>query len=164
MMSYCMDCGGLLKEVYHSEREGTVPRCTVCGKFQFPVYSCAVSMIVQSPDKERILLIQQYGSKDNILVAGYISKGESAEQAVIREVKEETGLDITELSYNKSEYFPKTNTLMINFVCTAADDDLSGVDSAEVDKAAWFSRSEAAEKIRPGSLAKKFLMNYLADL
>ena len=162
-MKYCYECGNKLinKEL---ENEGIIPYCEKCGEYRFPIFSTAVSMIVENQDKTKILLIQQYGSKDNILVAGYISKGESAEQAVIREVKEETGLDITELSYNKSEYFPKTNTLMINFVCTAADDDLSGVDSAEVDKAAWFSRSEAAEKIRPGSLAKKFLMNYLADL
>ncbi len=160
-MKYCMDCGGLLREEFHSEREGLVPRCTKCGAYQFPVFSCAVSMIILSPDRKRILLIQQYGRQDNILTAGYISKGENAEQAAVREISEETGLEIKDIRYNKSEYFPKTNTLMINFICTASDDDLSGIDSDEVDHAEWFSYEQAREKIKPDSLAKKFLLMFL---
>ena len=46
------------------------------------------------PKKDKILLIQQYGHKDNILIAGYVTKGENAKQALFREIKEETGLPV----------------------------------------------------------------------
>ena len=159
-MKYCYECGGLLEDAFLNDREGKVPKCTRCGRFQFPVFSAAVSMIVQSPEKDRILLIQQYGRKDNILAAGYIGRGESAEDAVIREVKEETGLDVTELHFNRSEFFEKSNTLMLNFICTVSDTDLSGTDHEEVDKAQWFSLDQAKKEIKHPSLAEKFLLHY----
>ncbi len=160
-MKYCYNCGGLLKPEFLNQREGMVPKCTMCGKYQFPVFSTAVSMIVLNPSQDKILLIQQYGNTDNILVAGYISKGENAETAAAREIKEETGLDISAVTYNKSEYFAKTNTLMINFVCIASDADLSLIDREEVDHAEWFSFDQARKNIKHHSLAEKFLVYYL---
>ena len=160
-MKYCMDCGGLLREEFHSEREGLVPRCTKCGAYQFPVFSCAVSMIILSPDRKRILLIQQYGRKNNILVAGYVNKGENAENAVVREVMEETGLKVVDMSFNKSEYFEKTNTLMLNYSCRVENESLAHLNTGEVDKAQWFTHEQACENIKPESLAKKFLFHYL---
>ena len=157
-MKYCYECGGALQPAFLNEREGMVPRCSQCGRWQFEVFSVAVSMIVLSPDAENILLIQQYGTKNNVLVAGYINKGENAENAVIREVKEETGLTVVYHNFNKSEYFPRTNTLMFNFVCVADSEDLSGLNTKEVDKAQWFTIEEAIENIMPNSLAQKFLL------
>ncbi len=55
--------------------------------FRFPTFSSAISAIVLNPDKNKVLLIQQYERKDNILVAGYINKGENAEQTLVREIK-----------------------------------------------------------------------------
>lgn len=160
MLSYCYNCGSrlLMREL---DGEGQIPYCESCKKFIFPIFSCAVSMIVQSCDRERILLISQYGSPFNILVAGYINKGESAEDAVRREVMEETGLSVGEVRFNKSEYFPPSETLMLNFSCVAETDDLSGLNTKEVDSARWFTRAEALENIKPGSLAKKFLTCFL---
>ena len=55
---------------------------------------------MRSTDHSKILLIQQYGKARNILVAGYVNKGESAEEAVVREVKEETGLTVVDYRFN----------------------------------------------------------------
>ena len=159
-MKYCYECGEKLTE-RELENEGIVPYCEKCREYRFPIFSTAVSMIVENIDKTKILLIQQYGRKNNILVAGYVSKGENAENAVVREVMEETGLKVVDMNFNKSEYFEKTNTLMLNYSCRVEDESLAHLNKGEVDKAQWFTHEQACENIKPDSLAKKFLFHYL---
>lgn len=159
-MKYCYSCGTELI-IRPLEGEGEIPYCEKCAKFVFPIYSTAVSMIVQSPDNSCILLIQQYSKPHNILVAGYINKGEGAEDAVRREIMEETGLRVHDIIFNKSEYFPPSETLMLNFSCTAESDDLSGINNQEIDLAQWFTREQAKCAIKPDSLAQKFLLHFL---
>lgn len=160
-MKFCMACGARLEPRPHREG-GTVPWCETCGAFRHPVFSTAVIMIVMDKKRERVILIQQYGRGKNILVAGYVDRGESAEAAVRREVKEELGLDTAALCYNRSEYLPRTNTLMLNFTVIAENDDVHP--NEEIDAWRWFSRDEAREAILPGSLAAKFLNEYLDTL
>ena len=159
-MKYCCECSTKLTEKY-LEGEGLIPYCEKCGCFRFPVFSTAVSMVVFHPETKMILLIRQYGKADNILVAGYVNKGECAEQTAARELREETGLEISRLVYNRSKYFPKSNTLMLNFVCEVRDKDLSGINFKEVDQAQWFTLEEARLNIKPDSLAKRFLEDFL---
>lgn len=158
-MKYCYECGAQLTEKY-LEREGMVPYCPQCKQFRFPIFNTAVSMEVLSPDRKQVLLIQQYGRQRNILVAGYVSRGEAAETTVAREVKEEVGLEVHDIRFNTSEFFEPSNTLMLNFSCVAATQDLSYM-TDEVDKAKWFSFAEAKEAIAPNSLAQKFLLEFL---
>ena len=157
---FCRECGTKLvpKEL---ENEGIVPYCPNCGQYRFPQYNVAVIMIVVNESTGEILLIQQYGRKNNILVAGYVSKGENAENAVVREVMEETGLKVVDMNFNKSEYFEKTNTLMLNYSCRVEDESLAHLNKGEVDKAQWFTHEQACENIKPDSLAQKFLFHYL---
>ena len=162
-MKYCYECGTKLIEK-RLINEGMIPYCESCGEFRFPIFSTAVSMIVLNPERDKILLIQQYGTGNNVLVAGYVNKGECAESTVIREAKEETGLCVSSLHFNKSEYFEKTNTLMLNYTCVADSEELSGLNTEEVDKAQWFSFEDAAKEIRPNSLAERFLLYYLNSL
>ena len=91
-MRYCMVCGGRLKMKYLQSEGCDIPYCEGCGGFRFPVFSTAVSMVVLSPDREKYLLIQQYGTPFWRLTAGYINRGEDAEHAVRREIMEELGL------------------------------------------------------------------------
>ena len=60
--------------------------------------------------KDKILLIKQYGRDHNVLVAGYVNQKESLEETLIRELEEEIGLKVKAYRYNRSEYFPNTNT------------------------------------------------------
>ena len=66
-----------------------VPFCTKCNEFRFPMFNSAVSSVIYNKDFSKTLLVQQYGRGVNILVAGYVNKGETLEQALVREIKEE---------------------------------------------------------------------------
>ncbi|MGT2637348.1 NAD(+) diphosphatase [Streptococcus ratti] len=154
---FCTECGRQLQSKFLAN-EGFIPYCDSCQTFRFPVFNTACSMIVQNEAQNKILLIKQYSRPDYILVAGYISQGESAEAAVKREIKEETGLKVTSLYFNQSQYFEKSNTLMLNFAVTVSG---KMVPNSEIDDWAWFDVKSAKKEIKDGSLAEKFLLAYL---
>ena len=158
-MAFCEVCGCELVDRY-LENEGIIPYCKKCGEYRFPKYNVAVSIITVDDENERILLIKQYGRDSYILVAGYVNKGESAENAVKRELAEETGLTAGAIRYNRSRYFERSNTLMLNFTChIRGGHELTPND--EIDEAEWFGFDEARASIRHDSLAEFFLCSYL---
>lgn len=158
MMNYCVECGAKLISK-HLENEGEIPYCPSCDAFRFPIFNTAVSMIVIDEKNEKILLIQQYGRPFYILVAGYVNRGESAEDALKREIYEETGLNVVRYEFNKSKFFEPSNTLMVNFAAYVDSNDVRITD--EIDKFTWFTSDEARENIKDGSLAEEFLCAYL---
>ena len=97
IQKHCFECGMALIEK-ELEEEGIVPYCPKCQQYRFPMYNVAVSMIVVDEEIGKILLIQQYGKPSYILVAGYVNRGEAEEHAVVREVREETGMAATAAS------------------------------------------------------------------
>ena len=138
-MKYCMQCGTLLHIKEHPT-EGPTPYCDCCEAYRYPVFNTAVSMIVTN------------------LVAGYVNKGEDAEDAAVREVMEEIGLTVHRVHFNRSHYYARSNTLMLNFTVTV--DDTEAHPNWEVEDWSWFSVEEARQKIRPSSLAAVFLNGY----
>ena len=158
---FCPACGQALVD-RPLEGEGIVPYCARCRAFRFPQYNVAVSMIVTEPAEGRILLIQQYGRPNYILVAGYVARGERAEDAVAREVFEETGLTVTRARFNRTRFFAPSNTLMINFTAWVRDASELHTNQ-EVDRWAWFAPEEARRRIKPDSLAQAFLNAWLDE-
>ncbi len=156
-MKYCIECGTKLVNKYLESEKMEIPYCPSCQQFRFPIFNTAVSMIVTDKKTNDILLIQQYNRKRYVLVAGYVNKTEAVEEAVIREVKEETGLDVVSYQFNRSKYFAPSNTLMINFKVYVEDGRQIHCNE-EVDSYAWFSKEEAKENIYQGSLAQEFLL------
>lgn len=156
---YCSKCGSLY-EIRQMENEGQVQYCPTCQAWHFPVFNTACIMIVVDRKTNRTLLIKQYNRPDFILVAGYVNRGEDIENTVKRELKEETGLDANEIIFNKSRYFEKSNALMMNF--TVYVDDISNMNTNnEIDSYQWFSFNDAIENIKPNSLAKEFLIDFV---
>ena len=158
---YCQECGTALTEKY-LENEGMIPFCPKCNQYRFPMYNVAVSMIVVNKSTYNILLIKQYGRPFFILVAGYVNRTESLEHAVIREIKEETGMTVSSIKFNRTRFFEPSNTLMCNFTAFVEDDSELSVNN-EVDSYCWFSKDEARENIKPESLAAYFLNSYLDE-
>lgn len=158
---YCQECGTALTEKY-LENEGMIPFCPKCNQYRFPMYNVAVSMIVVNKSTDNILLIKQYGRPFFILVAGYVNRTESLEHAVVREIKEETGMTVSSIKFNRTRFFEPSNTLMCNFTAFVEDDSELSVNN-EVDSYCWFSKDEARENIKPESLAAYFLNSYLDE-
>lgn len=154
-MNYCMDCGGRLVLRPHEGEGRDIPWCESCRAWRYPVFNTAVSMVVMDEKKEKVLLIRQYGRPHWVLVAGYVNQGEDAEDAAAREIREELNMTVSSLRFNHSHYFAPSNTLMLNFTATVAEE--LPRPNSEVDDWSWFSVPEAREHIKPGSLAEAFL-------
>ena len=158
-MDYCVTCGTKLEEKF-LEKEGMIPYCSTCEDFCFPTFSTAVSAIIFNQTEDKILLIQQYGTPNFRLIAGYLNKGEAAEPALLRELQEEVGVSVASYRFNKSEYYERNNTLMLNFACKVSSEVLT-CDKDEIDYAEWFSIAQARKKIEAGSLAQTFMEHFL---
>jgi len=102
---------------------------------------------------ERILLGRQasWPSTQWSTLAGFCEPGERLEDAVRREVFEETGVHVGEVDYFGSQPWPLPASLMVGFTGRATSTEIH-VDGAEIADARWFTRAELAEGLRDGSV------------
>lgn len=159
---FCTECGEQLSLMY-AAGEGLVPYCKKCAQFRFAQFSTAVSMVVVNRAKDKILLARHKDQPDFILFAGYVKKGETAEKAVAREFKEETGLNTVKAKYLASRYHEPRNVLMLNFLMIAEDGEPK-LDLKELDEVRWFTPEEALETVRKDSTAEAFLKNAIGEI
>ena len=80
-MNNCYECGSKL-ELKELKNEGFIPFCPNCKTFRFPIFNTAISAVIVNKDITKTLLIRQYNMGFDVLVAGYINKGENAESAL----------------------------------------------------------------------------------
>ena len=158
---FCHECGTKLTQK-ELENEGMVPFCPKCEAFRFPMYNVAVSMIVINKQKNKILLIKQYGKDYYVLVAGYVNRTEQLEHAVAREIKEETGMNVSSIKFNRTSFYEPSNILMCNFTAFV-ENDSDFCPNEEIDDYSWFTYEEARKYIRENSLAAYFLNTYLDE-
>lgn len=158
---YCRDCGTKLT-LRFLENEGLIPYCEQCGAFKFPYFPVAVSMTVVNRAENKILLARHTGDEDYKLFAGYIKKGESAEKAIPRELREETSLTAIKWRYHASRYHDAKDVLMLNFLVTADEGEI--ILNEEIEEARWFTPEEAKKNVISGSTAEYFLLGALNEL
>lgn len=160
---YCPDCGALL-DARELGDEGMVPWCDKCDKPWFPVFPVAIIALVYNEKGEVLLLHQDYISHDRCnLISGYITPGEDAETAAVREIMEETGQPVKNLSLRCTRWFARKQMLMIGFIAEVSEQPLRL--SSEVDYAIWTSPRELLDKVvnRPGSVARYLCNIYLSQ-
>lgn len=153
-----MECGSklFLKELEH---EGMIPYCSKCNEYRFPMFNVAVSVIILSYDLTKTLLIKQYNKDFYRLVAGYVNKGEAAEEALVREMEEEIGVKPIYYKLLKTSYFAKSNTLMVNFYAVVNTCDIKP--NYEIDSYNWFSIRDAISALEDAKLAYSFYNNFI---
>ncbi|HNM97412.1 MAG TPA: NAD(+) diphosphatase [Marmoricola sp.] len=138
---HCPRCGGSLS----STHQGHVLHCDGCGRDQFPRTDPAVIMLITVGDgeDERCLLGRrpEWPPGRWSTLAGFVEPGETLEHAVRREVLEEAGVTVGEVSYQGSQPWPLPASLMLGFYGRAISDDIA-VDGVELESARWFTRAE----------------------
>ncbi len=138
---YCGSCGAPAR----SESAGHVMKCTSpdCGAEHFPRLDPAIIVLVS--DGERALLGRQaaWPAGQYSTIAGFVEPGESLEDAVVREVQEETGVVVTETTYHSSQPWPFPSSLMVGFTARAAAEAVPRADE-ELEDVRWFTREEIA--------------------
>lgn len=159
---YCRDCGEKLT-LRFLENEGLVPYCAHCEAYKFPYFPVAVCMTVVNRTEDKILLARHTGDDDFTLFAGYIKKGENAEKAIPRELREETKLTPIKWRYFSSRYHEQKDILMLNFIVTA-DESLEIVRNEEIAETRWCSYEEAKAIVRKNSTAESFLLGAIGEL
>jgi NAD+ diphosphatase len=110
-------------------------------------------VLVTSPDGEQAVLGRNVGWPEGLYscLAGFVEPGESAEQAVAREVAEEVGLPVRDLRYAGSQPWPFPSSLMLAYTAVADVGELHP-DPAELSDARWFGRQELRAALAGGSV------------
>jgi NAD+ diphosphatase len=150
---FCPRCGGPLT----AAAAGHELRCGACGKTQFPRTDPAVIMLIAEGQAgaadEGCLLGRQPSWPPGRFstLAGFCEPGESLEDAVRREVAEETGVVVGEVTYFGNQPWPFPQSLMLGFTGRAASHDIR-VDGDELEDARWFTREELAAGAESGAL------------
>ena len=134
---YCSKCGSLSMP----QKGGIVRTCQSCEMQHFPRTDPVVIMLVY---KDQHCLLGQNRRRANgfySALAGFMDHAESIEEAVRREVKEESGVDIKSVLYHSSQPWPYPHSLMIGCLAEAKDTQIS-IDEEELSDVRWFSREE----------------------
>jgi NAD+ diphosphatase len=145
---FCSRCG----QPSEPTAGGHVRKCPACATEHFPRTDPAVIMLVVDP-RDRALLGRQpsWPEKRFSTLAGFVEPGESLRQAVIREVAEEVGTRIADVTYVDSQPWPFPSSLMLGFHATAVDDHID-VDGTEIAEARWFTREELGAAVDSGDV------------
>ena len=144
---YCPKCGAKLHDE-HAGDDGMVPYCGSCGRFWFDAFASCVIALVHDGAGEVVVARQGYLSEEyGMFTSGYISPGESAEEAAVREVREELGIEAASLEYAGSYWYAPGEMLMHGFVCQAANRSLRL--SEEIDSARWVPEDDVPNEVQP---------------
>jgi len=133
---------------------GHLTTCPVDGTEHFPRLDPAVIMLVTDAD-DRCLLARNaaWPPRRMSVLAGFVEPGESVEQAVAREVFEETAVTVGQIRYLGSQPWPMPRSLMLGFQAVASGAQRIVVDEEEIGEARWFTRAELRASIDEGELA-----------
>lgn len=151
--SFCGRCGSKMK---HSDKERAMV-CPECGYTAYPRIMPAVIVGITNGNK---ILLTKYrtGYQHNALVAGFTEIGETLEQTVAREAMEETGLQVTNIRYYKSQPWGMANDILAGFFCDVCGDTEIHMDENELKYAEWVEREDIILQPDASSLTNEMMM------
>ena len=152
---FCGVCGCQMED----SPEDLARICPDCGEKFYPQIAPAVITAVLNQGK--ILLAHNRNFSGNVfsLIAGFVESGETLEQAVAREIMEETGIRVKNIRYYSSQPWPFPNSLMLGFVAEYDSGELEP-DGIELEKAGWFSADDLPQLPDHGSIARRIIEDF----
>lgn len=155
---FCSRCG--TKTLQKPGERGK--ECPECGELFYPRISPAVIVLIRKGHEILLARSPNFPPDMYSLIAGFVEPGETAEAAVIREIKEEVGIEVKNIRYFGTQAWPFPNSLMIGFTAEYKSGEIQP-DGFEIEDAEWFS----AEKLPslPGkiSISRKLIDHFLEE-
>lgn len=151
---FCSVCGAEMEE-----SSDISLRCRGCGREIWPALSPAMVVLVTRNSGEEALLVHAANFRNpdvHALVAGFVETGESLEECVAREVREETSLEISGIRYIGSQSWPFPSQMMMGFTAEYAGGELRLADG-ELTSAGWFTRDSHPQLPSPPSLSRQII-------
>lgn len=151
---YCSVCGGKMKEASEISL-----KCESCGREIWPALSPAIVVLVTRNNGEEALLVHAANFRRKgmyALVAGFVETGESLEECVVREIREETTLEVEDIRYIGSQSWPFPSQLMLGFSARYKSGELNAADG-ELTSLGWFRRDNLPELPTPPSLSRRII-------
>ncbi len=152
---YCGVCGGMMR--FHTDIS---KRCEQCGKEVWPQLATAIIVLIHKGDEVLLAKGRKFKSDFYGLIAGFVETGETLEEAVNREVLEETGIKIKNIRYFGSQPWPYPSGLMVGFNAEYDSGDIH-IQLEELKKAGWFHRDNLPNLPEKLSIARKLIDNWL---
>ena len=154
--SYCGVCGTATFTRSHERCK----ECSGCGHLFYPKMAPAVMALVKRGDKILLARSPHFPSKMYSVVAGFVDPGETLEQCVLREVREEVGIEVRNIQYFASQPWPFSYSLMIAFTCDWKEGEIV-MDPSEIEEAGWFDHEHLPELPPKLSLARNLIDSFL---
>jgi NAD+ diphosphatase len=154
---FCGRCGVPLR-TSTTER---AKECPQCGLLHFPRLSPAIIVLVERGHKLLLARSRHFLPGMYSVLAGFVEPGETLEEAVVREVKEEVGLTVRDIQYFGSQPWPFPHSLMIGFTATYAGGEII-LDDAEIEDAGWFTVDDLPPLPGKISIARKLIDGFVA--
>ena len=135
--------------------------CPSCGQRYYPQIAPAVIVAITRDNGREMLLAhnRNFAGATFSIIAGFVEAGETLEQAVSREVLEETGINVKNIRYLSSQPWPFPNSLMLGFSAEYASGE-ARPDGEELSELGWFSRENLPDIPKPGSIAHKIISEH----
>ncbi|MBN1903764.1 MAG: NAD(+) diphosphatase [Deltaproteobacteria bacterium] len=134
---FCGKCGGLTED----KNDERAKICTSCGQVYYPRLSPAIIVAVTKGDRLLLACSPRFRSQFYSVLAGFVEPGETLEECVKREVKEEVGIEVKNIKYFGSQPWPFPDSLMIGFTAEYESGEIQP-DKKEITDACWFKKDE----------------------
>jgi NAD+ diphosphatase len=149
---FCGQCGAPLRTKI-SERAKECPQCSL---LHFPRLAPAIIVLIERGHELLLARSRHFLSGMYSVLAGFVEPGESLEEAVEREVREEVGLEVKDIQYFRSQPWPFPHSLMIGFTAMYAGGEISPNDE-EIEDAGWFTADHLPTIPGKISIARKLI-------
>lgn len=149
--AYCPVCGAMTQPYMPIAK-----KCPDCGYEMFPNISAAILALVRKDDSILLVRARNFRGSFYGLVAGFLETGETLEECVIREVMEETGLTVNNISYFGNQPWPFPSGLMVGFIADYVSGEIT-LQHEELSEASFFTKDNLPELPRKLSLARKMV-------
>jgi NAD+ diphosphatase len=153
---YCGRCGA---HNQHADDE-RAQVCPECGLMCFPRLSPAIIVRIERGDQ--ILLARNHRFPPGLfsVLAGFVEPGETLEECVAREVREEVGIEVEDIHYFASQPWPFPNSLMLGFTARYKSGEIQ-IEASELAEAGWYDPHELPGLPMPVSIARRLIDDYL---